>query len=181
MDRNGGDAQMKEGASFFTIAIAVLALCFGYIYSQGGSPFALAGDVKSISQPASSCGQDYRCMARQDAVDAGIDPILFERQINEESGFNPSIVSGEGAVGIAQFLPSTAQGLGIDPWNAEQSLRGAAQLMSRYQAKYGSYQHGLAAYNCGSGCLESAMARCGLSWKVCVPVETQTYIAVIEG
>lgn len=40
-----GGASMKEAANFFAIAVGLLALCCGYIYSQGGSPFALAGSI----------------------------------------------------------------------------------------------------------------------------------------
>jgi hypothetical protein len=42
---------MREAGSFFTIALLLLALCCGYIYSQGGSPFTLAGGGLHISQP----------------------------------------------------------------------------------------------------------------------------------
>ena len=48
--------------------------------------------------------------ARQMARKYGIDPELFVRQIQMESGFNPRAKSGAGAVGIAQFMPSTAKG-----------------------------------------------------------------------
>ncbi|HKV01676.1 MAG TPA: transglycosylase SLT domain-containing protein, partial [Ktedonobacteraceae bacterium] len=52
----------------------------------------------------------YVAIAQQDAIAAGIPPDYFVRQINTESGFNPNAVSPAGAVGIAQFLPSTAAG-----------------------------------------------------------------------
>jgi soluble lytic murein transglycosylase-like protein len=51
---------------------------------------------------------DYHKLARQDATNAGINPDLFERQINQESGFNPDAVSPAGAIGISQIMPSTA-------------------------------------------------------------------------
>jgi soluble lytic murein transglycosylase-like protein len=95
-------------------------------------------------------------------VNAGIDPDLFERQINQESGFNPKAISPMGAEGISQFMPDTARGLGIDPWNASDALKGAAQLMARYTAKYRDYSKSLAAYNAGTDALEKAMARYGL-------------------
>ena len=55
----------------------------------------------------------YVAIAQQDAVANGISPVYFVRQIQIESGFNPNAYSPAGAVGIAQFLPSTAAGLGI--------------------------------------------------------------------
>src|SRR5690348_12785178 len=55
----------------------------------------------------------YIAIAQQDAIAAGISPVYFVRQINQESGFNPYAVSPAGAEGIAQFEPGTAAGLGI--------------------------------------------------------------------
>src|SRR5439155_27143456 len=74
--------------------------------------------------------QQFVTLARQDASNAGISPDIFVRQINQESGFNPSAVSPAGAIGIAQFEPSTAAALGINPWDPVQSLQGAARLMA---------------------------------------------------
>lgn len=169
---------MKEAGTFFAIAIFLLALCYGYIDSQGGSPFALAG---SSHMPTLQGGTDYRAMARQDALDNGIDPDLFERQINQESGWNPNAISSAGAIGIGQFMPDTAQGLGINPWDPTQSLQGAARLMASYNRKYGDYSKALSAYNYGSSGTDSAILRCGWNWKTCIPAETQRYIDVIEG
>jgi len=124
---------------------------------------------------------DYHQLARLDAQQNGISADLFEKQINQESGFNPNAVSSAGAIGIAQFMPSTAQGLGINPYDAVQSLSGAASLMARYYTKYQSYDKALAAYNAGTATLDSAVSNCGSNWRVCVPAETQRYITAIVG
>jgi soluble lytic murein transglycosylase-like protein len=134
-------------------------------------------DVRVYSQTASY----YVQLARQDAASAGISPDLFVRQMNEESGFNPNEVSPAGAIGIAQFMPATAAGLGINPRDPMQSLRGAALLMARYVHAFGSYSKALAAYNAGSTRLRDALAACGVHWLTCLPAETQTYIHRILG
>ncbi len=152
--------------------IALMLMACGDL--QTGVNYLMAGNTSS-----SGSSTDYRSIAYQDAVDAGIPPDLFVRQINQESGFNPSAQSSGGAVGIAQFLPSTAQGLGINPYDPVDALRGSAQLMSRYYAKYGSYDKALAAYNAGSGTLEWAIANCSY-YVNCLPAETQRYIAAID-
>jgi hypothetical protein len=124
----------------------------------------------------------YVAIAQQDAVAVGISPDYFVRQINAESGFNPNSVSPAGAVGIAQFLPSTAAGLGINPWDPIQALRGAARLMANYAHNYGGdYAKALAAYNGGSGTLQNAVNNCGANWLNCLPGETRHYIYVIMG
>ncbi len=123
----------------------------------------------------------YVAIAKQDAIDAGISPIYFSRQINQESGYNPNAVSVTDAEGIAQFEPGTAAGLGINPWNPTDALRGAANLMASYYHKYGDYAKGLAAYNAGAGTLQGAEYACGNSWLSCMPGQTQNYVYVIMG
>lgn len=125
----------------------------------------------------------YIAIAQQDALNAGISPDYFVRQIDVESGFNPNAYSPAGAEGIAQFEPATAAGLGIDPWNPIQSLAGAAHLMAGYNNNYGgNYAMALAAYNGGSGTVQYAVSACGSSgWMNCLPAETSHYIYTIMG
>ncbi len=138
----------------------------------------VAGNPPQITLPTSQ----YVAMARQDAIAAGIPPDYFVRQIYAESGFNPGATSPAGAVGIAQFEPSTAAGLGINPYDPAQALSGAARLMASYAIQYnGDYAKALAAYNAGSGNVDSAVSNCGAGWKNCVPAETQNYIYKIMG
>ena len=124
---------------------------------------------------------NYRAMAMQDALQAGIDPSAFVRQIQQESGFNPNAKSPAGAEGIAQFMPSTAAGLHIDPWNPAQALQGAANLMGSYVRQYGGEAEALAAYNAGPDALQSAKNRGGSNWRAFLPTETQNYIHSILG
>ena len=123
---------------------------------------------------------DYRALSRQDAQAAGMNPDIFERQIQEESGFNPRALSPAGAEGIAQFMPAVAASLGVDPWNPVSALAGAARLMASYLRKYkGDYAKALAAYNAGAGRIDAAVSSCGVSWRSCLPLETQHYIVII--
>jgi hypothetical protein len=123
----------------------------------------------------------YVPIAERDAIEAGISPVYFVRQINQESGFNPSAVSVTNAEGIAQFEPYTAAGLGINPWDPIQALRGAAQLMARYYHQYGNYAKALGAYNAGSGAVQRASYACGMNWLNCMPGQTQDYVYRIMG
>ncbi len=124
----------------------------------------------------------YVAIARQDAINAGISPDYFVRQIYLESGFNPNAASPAGAVGIAQFIPSTAAGLGINPWDPISALKGAAQMMANSARQYGGdYAKALAAYNAGSGTVNYAVSACGSTWMNCLPAETRHYIYTIMG
>lgn len=145
--------------------------------SQAALPATVSGPV-SMSLPESQ----YVAMAEQDAVAAGIPPTYFVRQIEQESGFNPNAYSPAGAEGIAQFMPGTAAGLGINPWDPAASLQAAAHMMATYAKAFdGDYAKALASYNSGSATVNSAVAACGANWISCLPAETQQYIAIIMG
>lgn len=92
---------------------------------------------------------DYRAIALQDAQKYGIPPEVFLAQINQESGFNPNARSGAGALGIAQFIPSTARAYGVDPMNPISALDGAARYDARLLKQYGGVKEMLSAYNSG--------------------------------
>lgn len=123
----------------------------------------------------------YVSIAEQDAIDAGISPVYFVRQINQESHFNPGAVSVTNAQGIAQFEPYTASSLGINPWDPVQALRGAARLMANYYHQYSNYAKALGAYNAGAGAVQSATYACGMNWLSCMPGQTQDYVYRIMG
>ncbi|HEX3643701.1 MAG TPA: transglycosylase SLT domain-containing protein [Ktedonobacteraceae bacterium] len=171
---------MKEGGTFFVIAIFFLALFYGYIESQGG--FAVQASHQTANAQSVACNPcNYHQMARQDAIDNHIDPDLFERQIAAESAFNPNAQSVMGARGIAQIMPATAAGWHVNAWDPVASLSAAAKAMAWYQGHYGSFEKALACYNAGASSLDTAMARYGADWRVGLPGETQRYIRAIVG
>nr|BBH89440.1 hypothetical protein KTC_41910 [Thermosporothrix sp. COM3] len=131
--------------------------------------------------PANVPDGDYVAMARAAARAAGIPEEYFVKQIDAETGFNPNAMSPVGAMGIAQFMPDTAASLGIDPWNPEQALYAAARMMSSLYKTYGDYAKALAAYNYGSGNLQTVLNACGSGWMGCLPGETRAYIYKIMG
>jgi murein DD-endopeptidase MepM/ murein hydrolase activator NlpD len=94
---------------------------------------------------------DYRAAARRAAKRWGLDPSVFERQIGAESTFDPSARSNMGAIGIAQIMPATAKGWGVDPTDPIASLNAAAEHMAEYVKQFGSYKNALVAYNAGPG------------------------------
>jgi soluble lytic murein transglycosylase-like protein len=147
---------------------------------EPGTPAMMTGTSPANAPvPTNLSGNQYVRLAAADAAAAGIPPNLFIRQINQESGFQPDAISPAGAIGIAQFEPGTAAGLGIDPHDPVASLKGAAQLMANYYRMYGDFGKALAAYNAGGGAVNGAIARCGTQWLSCLPPETQRYVAAI--
>ncbi|MCW2522327.1 MAG: lytic transglycosylase, partial [Frankiales bacterium] len=123
--------------------------------SSAGLDSAATGG-SAASSPASSAtgvGQ-YASVFAQDTARYNLPPGLLAAVAQTESGGNPTAVSPAGAQGLMQLMPSTAAGLGVNPWDPAQSVQGAAQLLSGYLQKYGSVPLALAAYNAGPGAVD---------------------------
>ena len=130
----------------------------------------------SPSGPAPETGGDLRAYGRAQAQRYGVDPDIFERQITQESGWNPRAVSSAGAKGLGQFMPGTASSYGLtDPFDPYASLDAAARHMAdNLKRNGGDYARALAAYNAGQGAVDQYNG---------VPpyAETQNYIRIIMG
>ena len=116
----------------------------------------------------------YGNLFTQNELKYRLPPGLLSAVAETESAGNPAAVSPVGAQGLMQLMPSTARGLGVDPWNPAQAVQGAAQLLSGYLARFGSVPLALAAYNAGPGAVEQYGG---------VPpyTETQNYVTKITG
>lgn len=101
---------------------------------------------------------------------AGIDARLLAAVVWTESGFDPAAVSHAGAVGLAQLMPATASGLGVDPWDPVANLAGGGRYLRAQLVRFGRVDLALAAYNAGPGAVDAAGGR--------IPsiVETQLYV-----
>jgi hypothetical protein len=113
---------------------------------------------------------DYREIARQKAARYGLLPEVFERQIAAESNFDPNAGSSAGAIGIAQIMPDTARGWGVNPRDPVAALDAAAKNMAAYVKTYGggtkdpvkmraAYDNALRAYNAGPGAVEASKGK----------------------
>jgi Soluble lytic murein transglycosylase and related regulatory proteins (some contain LysM/invasin domains) len=124
----------------------------------------------------------YRSLARADALKYGISPYYYERQIQQESHFDPNARSEVGAIGIAQFMPETAREYGFDPTDPVAALDGGARFMSNLNSMFnGDYRKALAAYNAGPGAVDNAVASCGAAWLSCMDGQPQAYVYIIMG
>ena len=104
----------------------------------------------------------------------GVDPNLLAAVAQVESGFNTNAVSAAGAQGLMQFMPATASGLGIDPFDAAQAIDGGARYLATQLERFGSVELALAAYNAGP----NAVARYG---GVPPYAETTAYVSKVLG
>ena len=74
---------------------------------------------------------------------------LFRANIAVESAFNPGARSSVGAIGLGQLMPETADLLGVDPYDPEDNLHGAARYLLAQLEDFGAADLALAAYNAG--------------------------------
>lgn len=83
----------------------------------------------------------------------GINEDVINAVIKHESSFNSQAVSGSGAGGLMQLMPSTAKSLGVtNVFDPEQNIMaGTKYLKQKLDEFHGSLPLALAAYNAGSG------------------------------
>ena len=75
---------------------------------------------------------DVKTEATRIAKEEGLDPALFLRVINQESGGNPRVRnSKKGAIGLTQLMPDTAKEMGVNPNDPIDNLRGGARYLKR--------------------------------------------------
>jgi membrane-bound lytic murein transglycosylase D len=85
-------------------------------------------------------------------------PQDLEAVVFVESGYSPTAVSSEGAVGLWQFMPGTAHvyGLAVDEdYDERRSIQKATDAATRYLSdlyeRFGSWELAMAAYDMGYG------------------------------
>jgi membrane-bound lytic murein transglycosylase D len=101
-----------------------------------------------------------------------------------ESAFNPNALSPMKASGIWQFIPSTGKvyGLSQNGWydgrrDVVQATQAALDYLQNLYKMFGDWELALAAYNCGEGCVQRAVARGGRQYaSLRLPTETRHYV-----
>jgi hypothetical protein len=151
---------------------------YGYTRSPGSSSVgfgARGGDGRATRAVQAFVPARFAPLIIRAAQRWGVSAQLLAAQLYAESNFNPFARSPAGAEGIAQFMPATAEAIGLlDPFDPDAAINAQARLMRDLLGRFGSVPLALAAYNAGPG----AVAACG-----CIPPypETRAYVARILG
>lgn len=103
-----------------------------------------------------------------------------------ESGFDARARSPAGAVGMFQLMPATAKDYGLSLWPRDQRRQpevaalAAAKHLRGLHGQFGDWRLAVAAYNCGAGTVQKALARYGAKSYARIatrlPAETQMYV-----
>lgn len=126
----------------------------------GGTVEVAASDVAAIEPeetfvPNPPAGPPiagrYAALIRQAAAKHGVEAILIQRVIAEESNFNPRAVSRKDASGLMQILPKTAARYAVgDVFDPAQNIdAGTHYLKDLLEQYHGNLSLALAAYNAG--------------------------------
>lgn len=111
-----------------------------------------------------------------------------------ESALTPTAVSSMGAAGLWQFMPSTGKSYGLEVnslvderRDPRLATRAACRLLKDLYAIYNDWSLAIAAYNCGAGNVNKAIARAGSNCKTFwdiydyLPRETRGYVPAFIG
>jgi membrane-bound lytic murein transglycosylase D len=133
----------------------------------------------------------YRPMIFRILAEEGV-PAELIYLAQAESGFLPRAVSYKAAVGMWQFIKDTGRVYGLqqtaftdDRLDPERATRAAARHLRDLYEELGDWHLALAAYNCGTGCVDRAVQRTAYAdyWELrnrkAVPIETTNYVPII--
>jgi membrane-bound lytic murein transglycosylase D len=133
----------------------------------------------------------YRALIQRILDEEGVpQELIYLAQV--ESGFLPRAKSYKAAVGMWQFVKFRGQEYGLnqeagtdDRMDPEKATRAAAHHLHDLYTEFGDWYLAMAAYNCGPGCVESAVRRTGyadfweLSSHAALPKQTINYVPLI--
>ena len=194
---------MRTAIGLHAALCFAFAACFGPASAQDAAPAMIGGGVARPSveelaipldennaepqkPPETARDTDTReamCLMIESAAKAQDLPLeFFARVIWQESRFQSDAVgpvtrSGQRALGIAQFMPGTANERRLlDPFDPVQALPKSAEFLSELRQQFGNLGLAAAAYNAGPRRVQEWLAGSGP-----MPQETRNYVIAITG
>ncbi len=140
-----------------------------YIYDRSFERYVLKNEkkIKKFYERSMKKGEALLPLMKEHLMIDGLsDLFVYISMI--ESGFSPAVVSSKKAVGLWQFMPSTAKHYDLAVCNAVDercdpvsSTSAAITYLRKLNDQFGKWYLAAMAYNCGEGRLEKAIRKAG--------------------
>ncbi len=183
-DADIAEVEVRGELDFTAVAATPEVRRFLAYFTRGGGRATIANGLRRSGR--------YVDIARRIFAEEGV-PQDLVWLAQAESGWSPGALSPAAAYGIWQFIPSTGARFGLtqNAWidergGIEQPTRAAARYLKWLNRRFnGDWLLAMAAYNCGEGNVERALARSRYNdfWSLqrqgLLPRETQNYVPII--
>lgn len=124
--------------------------------AQFPTPVATVATATTSVSSAIPAGTPFATEFQQAATASGVPAELLAAVGWVESRYDVDAVSPDGALGVMQLMPGTAEHLGVDPLDPPDAIDGAARLLRSHFDRFGSWDLALAAYFSGGGAVAAA-------------------------
>ncbi len=172
----------KSNIGYIILIVLVISIAFGFIFDF------TATQIEYVIYPQP---KEYVSFVQKYSKKFDVPEEIIWAVIKTESDFDPSAVSGAGAVGLMQLTEPTfdeisktrlkeglPSGMRYDP---ETSIRYGTYYLSYLYARYNSWDAALAAYNGGLGNVDEWIGDDGiLSLKEIPFGETRNYVKKVN-
>jgi Transglycosylase SLT domain len=109
-----------------------------------------ANPIPSRLQPSAKALAPFEAEIESAAADSGLTPNWIRAVIIQESSGRSDAVSNQGAQGLMQLMPATANALGVrDSFDPAENISGGARYLGKLMQRFGDPRLALAAYNAG--------------------------------
>jgi len=140
-----------------------------YLYNEDFVRFVRTHEksLKGFYERSLRRGKEILPMMQGQLFDDGVSDLFIYLSMIE-SGFSTHIVSSKKAVGLWQFMPSTAKhynltvnGLYDERCDARSATQAAIRYLNKLHRQFGKWYLAAMAYNCGEGCVSKAIRKAG--------------------
>ena len=145
-------SRSKTNYGLIVIIVLLIAVAFGFVFDL------ICTGIEMLTYPKP---EEYASFVEKYSLEYGVPENLIYAVIKTESGFDSSVVSKKGAVGLMQLMPATFEWLTKDIlrdhlgvgmlYDPETNIKYGTYYLSRLYNKFGDWDTALAAYNCGEG------------------------------
>ena len=179
-----GNNYISDKYPTYNYVLSQFGVDSNYIYNNSFKKFVIEKE-KSLARFYKNSlkrGKDYiptfKYMLRDDGLS---DLFIYMSMV--ESGFNPNAISSKKAVGIWQFMPSTARHYNLsvnkyidERYNPISSTTAAIKYLKKLKKDFGKWYLAIMAYNCGEGRVAKAIKKAGSDDIVVLLDKNQKYI-----